>query len=174
MDWKERTVSMGNVDREEFESELGVVTVSENGVTVEFEDVEDWKKIRREVGDERILRQVYWEEVEEVESSVEHLYYPHIDIQVEGDGERRVYFTEDEVEELEACLKAVERFWNAFRERGPGSRDSYSYESGGEEEAGEEVELQEEEIEVEDVEEESGGEEDGKDVEDVVDEFMRE
>ncbi|MDY6773729.1 MAG: hypothetical protein SVS85_00890 [Candidatus Nanohaloarchaea archaeon] len=175
-DWKEKTVSLGNVDSEDFESDLAHVRVSENGVSAGFKDVEDWKRIQREVGEEKILKDVDWEEVEEVSKETEHLYYPHIDIET-GGGEKRLYFKEDEEELLDSCLSAIERYWNAHRQRGTKSRNSYSYseeeerEEGGPEE--EEAELEVDEA-VEDSDNESGEEPEEEDdsVEDVVEDFI--
>ncbi|MDY6769500.1 MAG: hypothetical protein SVU88_00850 [Candidatus Nanohaloarchaea archaeon] len=142
--WTDKTVSMDKVDAEEFDGELAHVTVSENGIRVEFRDVEDWKRIRREIGDEKILRQVRWRAVEDVTTETDHLYYPHIDIDASGE-EQRIYFVEDEEDLLEECRAAIERFWSAHRERGPRSRSSYSYDPGeGEAGAADEVEIDEE------------------------------
>ncbi|MDY6765857.1 MAG: hypothetical protein SVW77_00660 [Candidatus Nanohaloarchaea archaeon] len=177
--WTDKTVSLGNVEQEEFDASLAHVTVSENGITVEFKDVEDWKRIRREIGEEKILQQVRWEAVEDVETETEHLYYPHIDISTD-DLEQRIYFLQDEEDLLEGCRNAIKRFWNAYRDAGSGSRNSYSYD--GETETAEsdgdsddEVELEEdsgqEDDEEGDAEDDGSDDEDGS-VEDVVEEFM--
>ncbi len=142
--WTDKTVSMGNVEKKEFDSELAHVTVSENRITVEFKDVDDWARIKREIGEETILKKLPWEEVAELEANVEHLYYPHIDIET-GEGAKRLYFTEDEDELLQECFNTIKRFWNAYRERGPRSRTSYSYQDGGaEEDAGQSAESADE------------------------------
>ncbi|MDY6776884.1 MAG: hypothetical protein SVQ76_02150 [Candidatus Nanohaloarchaea archaeon] len=200
MSWEDKTVSLGKLDKQEFDSELAHVTVSENGIEVEFKDVEDWKRIRREVGEEKILEELRWEELEEVDLTEEHLYYPHIDLGVERDGgerEERVFFTEDEKDVMESCLNAVRKFWNAHRQRSSSGRDTYEYGEAGEESSpGEEVELEEDDeregetggdqVEGRENNEEVNGEEDGEEreerkeesgqesVEDVVEEFMQE
>lgn len=191
--WTDKTVSLGNVETEEFDSELAHITVSENRITVEFKDVDDWKRIKREVGEETILTVVPWDEVEALEENVEHLYYPHIDIETAEEGEKRLYFTEDETELLQQCANTIQRFWNAHRQRGAKSRNAYSYEGGEDEEdtaAGEDGQPGEpDEVEIEDDtadeqdDDGSGGEdadetdddasaEEQSAVEKVVDEFM--
>lgn len=183
--WTDKTVSMDNVDKEEFDGELAHVTVSENGITVEFKDVEDWKRIQREVGDDAILRTVRWEAVEEVDTETEHLYYPHINVEA-FDTEQRIYFLEDEEEMLEDCVNAIGRFWNAYKEAGAGSGTGYSYGGAPEEdgdgvETGDEVELEadEEGGEAEGEDEDKDAEEDEEDEEslreeamEIVEEFM--
>lgn len=162
--WKDKTVSLGNVDKEEFDSELAHITVSENGIKTDFKDVEDWKRIKREIGEESILKEVPWEEVEGIETNVEHLYYPHVDVKTD-EGTKRLYFTEDEVDTLHECFNAIQKFWNFYRESGSRSRNTYSYEDSsgtGEEQEDEESESGEEE----------GGKEDDESVEDVVEGFV--
>lgn len=137
--WKDKTVSLGNVDKEEFESEMGDITVSENGIRVDFSDTGAWEKIIRNLGQESILRDVRWREVEGLDKTQNHLYYPHIDVQTER-GLRRIYFKKGETELMEACLNAARRFRRAFMESGSGSRQSYTYDA--EEQGDEEVEGQ--------------------------------
>lgn len=160
-DWREKSVSLNEVKSEEFDTHLAHITVSESRIHVEFKDREDWKRIKREVGEDAILKEVRWDGVEEVETKVEHLYYPHIDVTFEeADGEevtKRLYFTEDEAETLESCLAAIRKFWNAARQNAPHPRDaeSYSYQEG--EEPDEEVDL-EEAVAEEQAEEDAAGE----------------
>ncbi|MFB6294530.1 MAG: hypothetical protein ABEI97_02110 [Candidatus Nanohaloarchaea archaeon] len=174
--WTDKTVSMDNIEKEEFDGELAHVTVSENGITVEFKDVEDWKRIQREVGDDTILRQVRWEAVEDVDAETEHLYYPHIDVET-GEGERRIYFLEDETGLLDACVNAINRFQNAFLEAGAGSGTGYSYTDGPEPgddrvETDDEVEIAVDEPE--DTSEESDGEAESGEEDDDDEESLRE
>lgn len=126
MDWKKNTVSMGQVDKETFDLTLATVTVSENRIVVEPKDVEDWDRIIRELGEDTVLRDVHWREVEELSTTVESLYYPHIDVRFRRQPtgprnvnlvkERRIYFVEDEQEELERCLNTIKQFWNRWRQ----------------------------------------------------------
>ncbi|MDY6761829.1 MAG: hypothetical protein SVY41_02170 [Candidatus Nanohaloarchaea archaeon] len=176
--WTDKTVSMENLDKDVFDTALAHVTVSENGISVEFKQVEDWKRIQREVGDDTILRQVRWDDVETVETETEHLYYPHIDVE-SGEGEQRIYFLEDETDVLEECVNAINRFWNAYRGSGSGSRTTYDYDDGDRDEsetggeAAEEVELSDEEDSQDaDSGDDEGEDETGGSVEDVVEEFI--
>lgn len=124
MDWRDKTVSMGNVETETFDLTMATVTVSENRVFIDPKDVEDWERIIRELGEDTILREVHWPEVTDVSATVRNLYYPHIDISlrrqpdrsqdVHLQKERRIYFVEDEVDELQECIKTIRRFWNAW------------------------------------------------------------
>ncbi len=126
LDWKRKTVSMGQVEKETFGLTLATVTVSENRIVVDPNDVEDWGRIIRELGEDTVLREVHWQEVEDVSTTVEGLYYPHIDIRFRRQPtgpqnvnlvrERRIYFIEDEQEELERCLKTIKQFWNEWRQ----------------------------------------------------------
>ncbi|MCJ7478730.1 MAG: hypothetical protein MUP63_00950 [Candidatus Nanohaloarchaeota archaeon QJJ-7] len=186
MSWEDKTVSLGNVDSEEFESGLAHVIVSEKGISVGFKDVEDWKRIKREVGGDKILKQVEWGEVEDIEKVIEHLYYPYIDVDT-GRGEKRLYFVEDEEEIIEECFSIIREFWNSYRQRGAGSRDTYSFRDedvdsveDGKEEA-KLVEEKEEDTGEDEEEEDTGGDEEEKDAEgeedqesvkDVVEGFM--
>ncbi len=127
MDWKDKTVSMGLVEKETFDLQLARVTVSENQILVELKDVEDWERIITELGEDTVLREVHWGEVEDVSTTVQDLYYPHIDIQLRRQPdrprdirlrkERRIYFMEEESDELQNCLDAIKRFWNQWKQR---------------------------------------------------------
>lgn len=127
MDWKKKTVSMGLVDTKTFDTLLATVTVSENRVAVDPHDVEDWGHIIEELGAHTILEEAYWDEVVDVSVTIEDLYYPHINIKVQSpqnersprhglDTEKRIYFREDEQEELDACFKAIRAYWNKWRQ----------------------------------------------------------
>lgn len=124
MDWKKKTVSMGLVKKEEFDLTLATLTVSENRVRVEPNDVEDWERIFDELGADTVLETVRWEDVEAVDKTVNELYYPHINITLEPDTddnfdqphEKRIFFTEDEQEELQRCFNTILRFWNKWRQ----------------------------------------------------------
>lgn len=143
MDWREKSVTLGSVKKERFDTHLAHVTVSETRITVAYKDVEDWKRIRREVGTSILLEEVAVEDVRDVDTSEEHLYYPHIDLTVateDGTEEKRIYFMEDEEDDLHACQNAITRFWNAQRQRGAPHRDSYTY--GGEDVAGGEDDVE--------------------------------
>ncbi|MFB6265541.1 MAG: hypothetical protein ABEI07_00475 [Candidatus Nanohaloarchaea archaeon] len=171
--WKDKTVSLGNVEKEKFDSDLSHIEVSENRIRVEFKEVEDWKRIQREIGEEKILKEVEWDEVEGVGKEKDHLYYPHIDVETE-EGEKRLYFLDDEGELLESCISVIERFWNAYRQRGPKSRDSFSYREEGIEDSDEEAELEREEGSDGDdeSEDEDGSGEERDSVEDLVEDFI--
>lgn len=129
MSWKDKTVSMGLVDKEEFDLALAHVTVSENKITVRFKDTDDVERIRREVDENLLLDEVRWRHVEDVSVSEDHLYYPHINITIASDAddgvnqdlgvtpERRIYFTEDEKDAMERCLDAINRFWQKHKQR---------------------------------------------------------
>lgn len=116
MDWKDKTVSMGLVDKEEFDCELATVIVSENRVTVEKKDVDDWERIENEFDDEIVLDTIHWDEVHDVVISDESLYYPYIEFVLERQDEyelrerRRIYFTEDEEDKRSACFTAIKQF----------------------------------------------------------------
>lgn len=161
MDWREKSVTLGNVQKERFNTRLAHVTVSETRITVAYKDAEDWKRIRREVGTDILLEETALEDVQDVDVSEEHLYYPHINLTVateDGKEEKRIYFMEDEEDDLEACLKAIRRFWNAQRQRGAPHRDSYTY---GEEDG--------DEAETDDAAgDEGGAEEEGSDDEETA------
>lgn len=151
MSWEDRSVTLGNVKKEEFDLELAMVTVTENRVIVDFKERDDWKRITREVGEDVILREVWWEDVESVDVTQDHLYYPHIDISVAPEedaeetdvlNEKRIYFIEDEAREFRRVLNTIRRFWNAWRQRNAPAENTYHYQPD-DEDAGEEVDLEE-------------------------------
>ncbi len=148
-DWRDKT-TMERAEADEFDTSLTHITVSENRIHVEFRDAEDWKRIRREAGDEVILHEVYWDEVAGVEATTEHLYYMHIDVTVIEDDEeveKRLYFLEDEEETLQDCLAAIRRRRNAYRQRHAAPGGTYSYAAVDASE-GDEVELEDTDAEM--------------------------
>lgn len=149
MDWKDNTVSMGLVDKEEFDTKLARITVSENRVAVEPKGVDDWERIFEELGADTVLEDVYWDEVENVTVTIRDLYYPHINIQVkrqpqEGERdlslhrERRIYFTEDEKNTLQDCFSAIKKYWYKWRQSNTRNDDRFDVDD---EPPAEEVEL---------------------------------
>lgn len=153
MDWQDKTVSMGNVKKDEFDLHLATVIVSDSRIAVDPHDVEDWGRIFEELGTDKILEEVRWEEVEEVSITDNELYYPHIDVilrrnlsgedeGLNGREQRRIYFTEDEADEMNRCFNAIKKYWNKWRQHNIVEDERFPNELERDEDL-EEVELEE-------------------------------
>lgn len=152
MDWREKTVSMNQVKKDEFDLAMTHITVSENRILVETQEDTVWEQIKRDFGDDVLLREIYWEEVEELAWDTDWVY-PYITVFIAPESgsvaedtdltlQRRIFFEQDEIQEMATVFKTIRNYWYAYRQHGV-VLDEARGSSQPEEIDGETVELEE-------------------------------
>lgn len=147
MTWREKSVTVDQSAEELFKSVLGDIRVKENGIHREhLRGLSHWSKIRATMSRNEIFEgHLHWDDVKEVEKKSGFLTYPHIDIIIDPDedshwdsGKLMLFFKDDAprgYDDLDGCLKAIKKYWNAHRQKTKQNTMRYSYDAGGQPEA---------------------------------------
>jgi len=147
MTWREKSVTVDQSAEELFKSVLGDIRVKENGIHREhLRGLSHWSKIRATMSRNEIFEgHLHWDDVKDVEKKSGFLSYPHIDIIIDPEedshwdsGKLMLFFKQDAprgYDDLDGCLKAIKKYWNAHRQKTKQNTMRYSYDTGGQPEA---------------------------------------
>lgn len=170
MTWRDKSVTVDQSAQDLFKSVLGDVRVSERGIRRDhLKGLNHWTRIRATMSRSEIFEGFLdWEQVRDVEKKTGHLTYPHIDIIIDPedtshwDSSKLMIFFKDEspqgYDDMEACFKAIKKYWNAHRQKNKQNTMRYSYDTGGQPEASGKQQEERDEPELEEPGQDTEGE----------------
>ncbi|MFB6180270.1 MAG: hypothetical protein ABEJ93_00170 [Candidatus Nanohalobium sp.] len=100
------------MDAEKFRSRLGEVAVTDSHIERKRKDTEEWRKIEEKFSDRKIIDEIHFSKVEEIELATNSVY-PNIKIRQDGSWKRMFFHIGDPVQEI---YSELEKRFNAYKQ----------------------------------------------------------
>lgn len=100
------------METDEFDSELGKITVTESFIERHRSESDEWKEIEEDNSAGELIDKAHFSEIEEVGVQLE-ARNPYLQIRT-SEGWKRLYVAEEEV--AEDCFKTLRYRWSAYQQ----------------------------------------------------------